>query len=476
MTREISSAKPASDLQNFLHDNLRLGDITYRPIAELRSYRRKLKAHTEDTILALLASLQAFGMVMPLPIDRDGVLIDGEALLEAARRFGMTSVPTVMLDHLSPHQVQLLRLALKKLAMRSDWNRAELKLELAELLVVDDEITLDVTGFSMVEVDGIISDASEVEPPEALPEAVLADQPVAQLGDLWQLGRHRVLCGSSLEEASFVALMGNERARIVLTDHPYNVKIKGHVSGHGQKVHREFLQASGELSQDEFQTFLIDSIRLMSAHCLDGGLLYMFMDWQHGGEMYRAVDANRLKLVNLAIWIKSQGSNGAFLRPQHELCFIAKAGTAPYLNCVQMGRHGRNRTNCWQFPGMNSFGKDRAELLAMHPTVKNLDMICEAIRDSTHRNDIVLDGFLGSGTTLIAAERTGRTCRGIELDPLYVDCIIRRWEKMTGQQARLGEDGPTFADVAADRAAALEQAKPIPTPRVRARVRPALAA
>jgi DNA modification methylase len=476
MTREISCEQPSSDLQNLLHDNLRLGDIVYRPIADLRSYRRKLKTHSEDTILALLASLRAFGMVMPLPIDRDGVIIDGEALLEAARRFGMASVPTVMLDHLSSHQVQLLRLALKKLAMRSDWNRAELKLELAELLVVDDEITLDVTGFSMVEVDGIISDEPEAEAPEALPEVLLADQPVAQLGDLWQLGRHRVFCGSSLEEASFDLLMRTESARIVLTDHPYNVKIKGHVSGHGQKVHREFVQGSGELSQDEFQTFLIDSMRLMSSYCMDGGLLYMFMDWQHGGEMYRAIDANGLKLINLAVWVKSQGSNAAFLRPQHELCFIAKTGTSPYLNCVQMGRHGRNRTNCWQFPGMNSFGKDRAELLAMHPTVKNLDMICEAIRDSTHRNEIVLDGFLGSGTTLIAAERTGRICRGIELDPLYVDCIIRRWEKMTGQQARLGDDGATFAEVAVARAAEPEQFEPIPTPRARVRIRPALAA
>ena len=447
----------SSDIAALITDNIRLGDIRYRPVDALRLYNRQLKTHPEEQIIGLMASIGTFGCVSPVLIDEHDIVIDGEALVISARRLGLREIPTIRIDHLDPNEVRLLRLTLKKLATKSSWNDPELAVELSELLVLDLDISLDVTGFSFVEIDNLIS------PPEASgeleetcpPEPIEPGPAIAQLGDLWVLGQHKLLCGSSLERSSFERLMGSERAQMVMTDAPYNVKIAGNVSGLGKTVHREFLQASGELSKSEFETFLADSMGVHGEFCCDGALLYMFMDWKHGGEMYRGIEANGLALTNVVVWVKPNGGMGSLYRSRHEFLFIAKKGTAPHRNCVELGKHGRYRTNCWEYPGMNSFGAQRDELLAMHPTVKNLDMIADAIRDVTYRGEIVLDGFAGSGTTLMAAEKTGRVCRCIELDPLYVDCIIRRWEKATGDKARLGHsDGATFADIAEARASA----------------------
>ena len=256
-------------------------------------------------------------------------------------------------------------------------------------------------------------------------------------------------------------LMQGERAQMVLTDSPYNVKIGGNVSGLGKKTHREFLQASGEMSEPEFARFQIDSISRHADACADGALLFMFMDWKHGGEMYEAIPASGLELKNMVVWVKSQGGMGSLYRSRHELVFVAKKGKAPHRNNVQMGKFGRNRDNVWHYPGMNSFGRDRDELLAMHPTCKNLTMFQDAIRDVTNRGEIVLDGFAGSGTTIIAAEKTGRVARCIELPPLYVDCIVRRWEKFSGKPARLSTpEGPTFAEIQAERIGCVSAAPP----------------
>lgn len=444
-----------SDIAALITDNIRLGDIRYRAVDALRLYDRQLKNHPEEQIIGLIASIRAFGFVSPILIDEHGIVIDGEAMVLAARRLGMREIPTICIDHLDPNQVRLLRLTLTKLATKWSWNDPELGVELGELLVLDLDISLDVTGFSFVEIDNLIAppDASGELEATCPPEPIEHGPAVAQLRDLWVLGRHKLLCGSSLERSSFERLMGSERAQMVMTDAPYNVKIAGNVSGLGKNVHREFVQGSGEFSKSAFETFLADGMGAHGEFCCDGALLYMFMDWKHGGEMYRGIEANGLTLTNVVVWVKPNGGMGSLYRSRHELVFVAKKGTAPHRNCVELGKHGRYRTNCWEYPGMNSFGAGRDELLAMHPTVKNLDMIADAIRDVTYRGEIVLDGFAGSGTTLIAAEKTGRVCRCIELDPLYVDCIIRRWEKATVESARLGDaDGPTFAEIAATRA------------------------
>ncbi|MDP3673536.1 MAG: DNA modification methylase [Novosphingobium sp.] len=445
----------SSDIATLINDNIRLGGISYRAPGELRLYDRQLKNHPEEQIVGLMASMRTFGCVSPVLIDEHDIVIDGEALVISARRLAMREMPTIRIDHLDPNEVRLLRLALKKLGIKWSWNDPELAIELGELLVLDLDISLDVTGFSFVEIDNLISSPEASGELEATspPEPIEPGPAIAQLGDLWVLGQHKLLCGSSLERSSFERLMGSEQAQMVMTDAPYNVKIAGNVSGLGKAVHREFLQASGEQSDSEFEGFLAESMGAHGEFCCDGALLYMFMDWRHGGEMYRGIEANDFELKNVAVWVKPNGGMGSLYRSRHELVFIAKKGTALHRNCVELGKHGRYRTNCWEYPGMNSFGAGRDELLAMHPTVKNLDMIADAIRDVTYRGEIVLDGFAGSGTTLMAAEKTGRVGRCIELDPLYVDCIIRRWEKATGEKARLGHSGgTTFEDIAETRA------------------------
>lgn len=402
--------------------------------------------------------------VLPILTHRNSTIISGEALVEAARSLGHTEVPTIMLDHLDEAEARLLRIALNKLAEQTDWNRVELGKELAELLVVDIGIDVEITGFSSIEIDGMILEI-DAQPDDCFEgiELLHPGPAVSCLGDKWVLGDHVLVNESSTVEANLELLMDGQRAQMVLTDSPYNVKISGHVSGLGKHKHREFAQASGEMSEEQFVAFQTTSTQTLAKFCLDGALLYLFMDWRHMWEMLNGIRNADLKMINLAVWVKHSGAMGSLYRSQHELCFIAKKGNAPSRNNVQLGKYGRNRTNCWRYNGMAGFGADRDALLASHPTPKNLIMCQDAIRDVTNRGEIVLDGFLGSGTTLIAAERTGRRCYGLELDPLYVDGIIARWEKLTGRKAVLAPTGENFKAVAARRLASAERlVEPLP--------------
>jgi DNA modification methylase len=481
--RKRVPAKDASpDIQQILRHNVRLDRISYVAIDQLRTYERSLRKRKNGGAEALKNSVSSFGIVLPVLIDSKMTIIGGEGIVATARDLGYTEVPTVRIDHLDDAEVRMLRIALNKLAETSEWNRIELAAEFAELVTLDIDLAYEVTGFDTVEIDNLVHAPAEPdgEDPDDLP--ILPGLPgseVTRLGDIWELGDHRLLCGSSLEMDNLARLMGDDRARMVLTDSPFNVKISGHVSGLGKTKHREFAQASGEMSEAEFIEFQSTSTRTLAAYCIDGALLYLYMDWRHVWEIMSGIRAAGLTLFNLAVWVKRAGGMGSFYRSQHELVFIAKKGKTSHINNVQLGRFGRNRTNCWHYAGMNSFGAGRDELLAAHPTVKPVAMLSDAIRDASHRGDIVLDGFLGSGSTLIAAERTGRVCRGVELDPLYVDSIVRRWEKATGRVATLFPGGETFAQVAARReaeaidtvgSATAAPARPDVAPRSRTRV------
>jgi DNA modification methylase len=445
-----SHAQSAADLQSLIRHNMRLDQIVYRRVDDLKSYHRKLRGRSAQAQSALVASVRAFGLVLPILVDSKKTIISGEALVEAARTLGFAEVPTITLDHLDENEGRLLRIALNRLAEQADWNRVELGFELDELLKVDIDLDVEITGFSSIEIDGLIQPVAEAADDgfEGL-EPLQPGPAVSRLGDKWLLGEHVILNQSSTVVENLETLMDGELAQMVLTDSPYNVKISGHVSGLGKHKHREFAQASGEMSEDEFIAFQVASTTTLAQFCHDGALLYLFMDWRSMWPMLSGIRAAKLKMVNLAVWDKGQGSMGSLYRSQHELCFIAKKGSAPSRNNVMLGKFGRNRTNCWRYDGMAGFSRDRDELLASHPTPKNLLMCQDAIRDVTHRGEIVLDGFLGSGTTLVAAERTGRRCYGLELDPLYVDGIIRRWEKLTGRQAVLAATGEQFDTVAA---------------------------
>lgn len=436
----------------------RLGPIEYRPINAIGAYERKLRKHPEAQLVKLTASIREFGFSLPLLVDEKGVLIVGEARLEAGKRAGLTELPVIVAEHWSRAQVKAYRLADNRLAEHASWNNEELVVELTEILELD-EVHIDTLGWETAEIDKLFdwaeaggSSAADVEDP-ADAQMALPDNPVSRAGDVWLLGKHRLLCGSSLDPASWELLMEGRTGAVAFTDPPFNVPVDGHVSGLGKIKHAEFAMASGEMSKDAFTTFLTDQIRAMAAVLADGALLYICMDWRHIGELNAAIEACGLALVNLCVWNKTNGGMGSLYRSKHELVFVAKKGTAPHINNIQLGKYGRYRTNVWDYAGVNAFGANRMEDLADHPTVKPVSLVADAVRDSSRSGEIVVDGFMGSGTTILAAERAKRIAHGIEIEPGYVDVAIRRWEKMTGKVAMLAQTGKRFGEVAAERAA-----------------------
>jgi DNA modification methylase len=292
-------------------------------------------------------------------------------------------------------------------------------------------------------------------PEDEVPDVPAAAATVSRPGDLWALGAHRLLCGNALEAAAYQTLMAGELAEMVFTDPPYNVPIDGHVSGHGRVRHHDFAMASGEMSEDEFTTFLRTVLERLAGVSRDGAIHFMCMDWRHLGEMLAAGRAVCSELKNLVVWNKTNGGMGSFYRSKHELVFVWKIGTAPHVNTFDLGQHGRYRTNVWDYAGVNTMRAGRLEELAMHPTVKPVAMVADAIKDCSCRKGIILDPFMGSGTTLIAAERTGRRARGIELDPAYVEVAVWRWQSYTGKRATLVATGQSFEDVAEQRGVTL---------------------
>ena len=465
-TASVDAGKASPDIQQLQH-NLRIG-IVYRPVEEIRSYKRTLRKRSRRWQAAMQASIKRFGLILPILIDQDGEIIGGEGVFEIAKQCGFMEVPTVRIDHLNEVDIRLLRLALNRIAEESSWDTVELSDEWRDLQPIAMDLGYDVSGFTTPEIDSLLHQPPSKEQEDADDHQMEVGEPgseVSQVGDLWVLGNHLVLCGSSLEADNLKRLMGGDLARMVLTDHPYNLKIQGNVGGLGKHKHREFVQASGEMDEVQFTQFLTTSIATLAGSCNDGALLYMFMDWRHQWEILSGIRAAGLAMVNMAVWAKTSPALGAFLRSQHELCFIVKKGRAKHTNNIDLGRWGRTRSNVWNYAGVNSFGPDRDEQLAMHSTCKNVSMLVDAIRDASDRGEIVLDGFLGSGSTLIAAERTGRICRGLELDPLYVDTILRRWERVTSGPAILHGTGETMAQVAERRT----QASPVVSPRPRTR-------
>jgi DNA modification methylase len=427
--------------------------IIYRPVSELKPSPRNPRRHERKQIRKIVKSIETFGFVAPILINRDGEIIAGHGRWLAAKELGLDQVPTICLGHLSEQQVKALLLADNRLAELATWDDRLLAESLKELSAADPDFDIEITGFDMGEIDvriqGLesLSDGEE-DPDDRVPPP--QGPAIARPGDLWVLGRHRLLCGSALDQSAYAAVMQGELATAVFTDPPYNVKIEGNVSGLGAVQHREFAMASGEMDAGQFTEFLAKAFILLAQHSADGSLHYICMDWRHLAELSAASHNAYSELKNLCVWAKDNAGMGSFYRSQHELVFVFKKGTAPHINNVELGRHGRYRTNIWQYPGANSFAGRKCEegdLLALHPTVKPVALVADVILDCTKRNDIVLDAFLGSGTTVIAAERTGRRCYGLEFDPCYVDTIIRRWQAYTGDDARHAVTHHAFNDL-----------------------------
>jgi DNA modification methylase len=426
--------------------------VSYQPVATLLAYSGNARKHSLHQIRQIASSIREFGFINPVLIDRTNTIIAGHGRVAAAKQLGMDCVPTIQLEHLTEDQIRAYVLADNRLAEKAGWDNSILAIELQHLMTIGGDFDVTITGFDVPEIDLILEEAEGKKQDEddvfAIDEKAKA---VTQSGDLWLLGKHRVLCGSSLEEKSYRALMRTRRANVVFVDPPYNVAIQGNVCGNGSVHHREFAMASGEMNEAEFVAFLTTSLRLLVRHSTSGSVHFVCMDWRHAAELLAAGKQIYESLLNLCVWVKNNGGMGSFYRSRHELVFVFRNGKGPHRNNVKLGEYGRNRTNVWEYPGISTLSKQGEEgnLLALHPTVKPVALVADALLDCSARGDIVLDSFLGSGSTLLAAERVGRVALGIEIDPLYVDVAIRRWQRHTGDRDIHEITGKYFDDLAA---------------------------
>jgi DNA modification methylase len=423
-------------------------EVQYRATSSLTPYTNNPRRHSKPQIRQIAESFKSFGWTNPILVDGEGNVIAGHGRLEAAKLLGITEVPTICLSGLTPAEKRAYIIADNKIAENAGWDKNLLSVEFNAL--VEESFCLELTGFETIEIDEILgldqitSDDAEDEDLE-LPDP--AEPPVTQRSDLWINGDHRLLCGDGRFSNNHERLLGKDRAQMVFTDPPYNVAIPGNVSGLGKIVHRDFAFGSGEMSPGEFAFDLLrPAFRQIATFSQAGAIAFICMDWRHIRELQDAADGVFAELKNLIIFAKTNAGMGTFYRSQHELIFAFKITKGEHINNFGLGEKGRHRSNLWTYAGVNTFRKGRMEELASHPCVKPLKLVADAILDCSRPRGIILDPFLGSGTTLVAAAKTGRRGAGIELDPIYVDLCIRRLEQQTGQPTYL-ESGETFAAV-----------------------------
>lgn len=410
--------------------------ITYMLVGEIKENQQNPRTHSEKQIKKLEKSIEKFGFNVPLVTDKDNVIISGNAVFKAAKNMGLKEVPTVKIEHLAGAKRKAFILAVNKIAEESGWDDAILRSDFQ--ILIEEEFDLSITGFEIGEIDVLMldpeseGDQEEDEDPFAgeseIPERV-------KIGDVWQLGRHKLICGDCLKDAVLKTLTIGKKANMVFCDPPYNVKVNGNVCAEGK--HDEFAMASGEMTEAEFTGFLNSAMTNLVNYTTDGSIHFICMDWKHVKEMIFAADGLYSELKNICVWDKGSGGMGSLYRSQHELIFVFKNGKTSHINNVELGKHGRCRTNVWQYPGVRASNPDSLEDLKLHPTVKNLAMVADAILDCSNPNQIVLDTFAGSGTTLLAAEKTNRIAYCVEYEPHYCDIILYRWEKLTGKSAKL---------------------------------------
>jgi DNA modification methylase len=428
-------------------------EITFRRPGSLRVNPRNTRTHSKRQVRQIADSMLAFGNLAPIVVDENGTIVCGHGRRAAASLLGLKLVPTVTVTGLSEAQKRAFAIADNKLTENAGWNRAILSDEFGDLIELLEPIGLDltITGFSTGEIDQVLHDQgpAKVDPDDALPPLGLTG--ITRPGEFWQLGHHRILCGDARSEPDLDRLMDGERARMAFIDPPYNVKVAGHVQGRGRIKHGEFHFAGGEMSDKQYVAFLEAGCRNIARVCMDGAIVFQCTDWRHVVEMLTAARSAFTETKNLVVWNKTSPGQGAFYRNQHELIGVFKVGTGEPINSFGLGQHGRMRSNVWSYPGGNSFHAGRMEELAMHPTVKPLGLVADAMRECSMKGEIVLDTYLGSGTTILAAEKTGRRGFGMECDPAYADVAVQRWQSYTRADASLVGDGRTFDEMTAER-------------------------
>jgi DNA modification methylase len=423
--------------------------IQLRLIGSLTPHRRNARTHSRKQISQIARSIETFGFTNPVLIDAAGGILAGHGRVEAAKLLGMTEVPTIELAALNEEQRRAYAITDNRLGELAGWDSNLLRLELGELSVAFPELDLTLTGFETGELDIILlADASGTiaSDPRADDLPHIDSIPVTRTGDLWLMGSHRLLCSDARDPDAYPILLQNQRVHLALTDPPFNVSIDGHARGLGQHHHRDFAMASGEMTETEYIAFLKIVFRNMADVSVPGAVHFTFMDWRHFHEVLSAGRNTYDALLNVCVWAKGNGGMGSLYRSEHEHVFVWRVGNNGHTNNIQLGSFGRNRTNVWRYPGANSFGPGRAEMLELHPTVKPTQLLVDAILDVSKRGEWVLDPFVGSGSTLIAAYQVDRSCGAIEFDPHYCDVTVQRFERFTGIQARHAGTGRTFSD------------------------------
>jgi DNA modification methylase len=424
------------------------------PISSLVMDERNPRTHTPKQIRQIADSIRTLGFNNPVLVDDHGNVVAGHGRIKAAELLGIVQVPTIRLSQMTDDERCAYAIADNKLAVNAGWDRELLSKELRYISELEIDLDPTITGFEAAEIDilcEVTDQGAADDEAEQIPD-VDSHPRVSRSGDLWLLGRrHRLLCANATDPRAFDLLLAGKQAGLVFIDPPYNVKIGNNVSGLGQIKHREFAMGSGEMSSVEFTAFLTMVFQHLVAHSVDGSIHFVCMDWRHLDELLAAGKKTYSELKNLCVWAKDNAGMGSLYRSQHELVFVFKSGSAPHLNNVRLGTYGRNRSNLWNYPGANSIRAGRLEELAMHPTVKPIALVADAILDCSKRGAIVLDCFGGSGTMLIAAETTSRRGYVMEIDPAFIDVAIRRFEKVTGITARHAETQQTFQEVEQER-------------------------
>lgn len=434
----------------FRNDMMPQQTVELRAVDSLKPAKHRIHKQSTAQVTRLVKGIKRFGFRGAILVKGD-TIVDGHARVEAAKQLGLTHIPCMPVDDLSPSEIEAFKIGSQEIAKQAVYDIDVLKLVVQDVILVED---LGLLNLDTVVIDALLSDE---------PEAIAADHedeipdisvtPVSRPGDLFELGVHRVLCGDACDKQSYDTLLGELLARAVITDEPYNVKIAGNVSGLGKKKHKEFTQFSGEATEEEFFDANVKWFEFWRDSSQPCSAIATFIDFRSVATVIVAAKKAGLKMLNMAVWDKGTGAMGSYLRSQHELIPVFCNGDALACNNVMLGKHGRDRSNVWRYPGANTPGSSAAKALKDHPTPKNVAMIEDAIIDITMQNDIVLDPFLGSGTTIIAAERTARRCYGLELDPQYVDVCISRWEAETGGTAIHASSGLTFAELGEKRLA-----------------------
>lgn len=418
------------------------------PIGQIKPNPKNARTHSKKQIRQIAASIEKFGFVNPILTDETLETLAGHGRLLGAAQLGMSEVPVIILSGLTEARKRALMLADNKIADNAGWDRAKLAVEIPELadLLKIEGLDVTITGFEVPEIDQIAADfCASPGGHDQFEEPVGTS--VTQPGDIWILDQHRLACANARDLEALDRLMEGKTASMAFLDPPYNVAVAS-IVGRGRIKHREFAEASGEQTEEEFVSFLAETLSNAARVSESGALHYVCMDWRHAGEILRAGKVAYAKHVNTAIWVKTNAGQGSFYRSAHEEVYVFQNGTTAHRNNVELGKHGRSRTNVWTYPGVNTFRKGRMDELRTHPTVKPIALIADAIRDCTMPGDILIDLFCGSGTTILAAERVGRCAYCTEIDALFVDTAIRRWQSLTGKDAVLRGSGETFEEVA----------------------------